>query len=91
MTKVEDVASGQFSASLAMCSNRNVKRKSHLFFSTSIGEEIQKDPKLRKLKDIDLKRSWMDRNLYWVASTATIIVLYGFYKALQTTQEKEVA
>ena len=91
MNKVDDIALGQFSASLALHSNDNVWHKPLLIQATTREEEIEKDPQIKDLKDIELERSWIDRNLYWVAPTATIIILYGLYKTLQTTQEKEVA
>ena len=91
MNKVDDIALGQFSGSLAMHSNDNIRFKPKLIYSTTREHKIKAEPRLKELKEIELKRTWIDRNFYWVVPTIAIALLYTIHKSLQETKSQEVA
>lgn len=91
LDKVENLEWSQLSMSLALNSNKNDRDKVALYPPIFRSIKAEKNPRLKRLVEIELKEEWIDRNFYWVAPVMTIGILYIVYRLLPIQQKKEVA
>ncbi|WP_299212906.1 hypothetical protein [uncultured Dokdonia sp.] len=91
LDKVENLEWSQLSMSLALNSNKNNQDKVALYPPIFRRIKAERNPRLKRLVEIELKEEWIDRNFYWVAPTVIVTVLYVCYKLIPDSKQRKVA
>ncbi|MFC4632973.1 hypothetical protein ACFO3O_03595 [Dokdonia ponticola] len=89
--KIENIELNQLSMSQALNCDKYNNPKATILPTLPRSIKAKKDPRIKKLVDIELKEEWIDRNFYWVAPTVIVTVLYVCYKLIPDKRQKEVA
>ncbi|MFC4636662.1 hypothetical protein ACFO3O_22345, partial [Dokdonia ponticola] len=91
LDKVENIELNQLKMSIALNCDKYNNSKVNILPTMPRSIKAKKDPRIKKLVEIELKEEWIDRNFYWVAPTVIVTVLYVCYKLIPDKRQKKVA